>query len=187
MQLRKFSTIAVLSARFLCGQSEPAAGTWRTWVVPDVHRIRLTAPPNAADSSAEIQTIKTLMSEMNADTKSQIAYWDAGPPGYRWMQLASQQMLAQNVAAPLFTRGMALVGVAVYDATKPGLPLVASENITTPQHEVSGLAVMPTHGNLWEASSAQNTLLTVVGFSTPPGKSIFAVLHRALGFRGISS
>src|SRR5258706_15630826 len=33
------------------------------------------------------------------------------------MQLASQQMLAQNVAAPLFTRGMALVGVAIYDAT----------------------------------------------------------------------
>ena len=117
MQLRKFSTIAVLSARFLCGQSEPAAGTWRTWVVPDVHQIRLAAPPNAAASSAEIQSIKTLMSETNADTRSQIAYWDAGPPGYRWMQLASQQMLAQNVAAPLFTRGMALVSVAIYDAT----------------------------------------------------------------------
>ncbi len=33
------------------------------------------------------------------------------------MQLASQQMLAQNVAAPLFTRGMALVSVAIYDST----------------------------------------------------------------------
>jgi membrane-associated phospholipid phosphatase len=117
LQFSKISTIAVLSARFLCGQSEPAAGTWRTWVVPDVHQIRLAAPPNAAASTAEIQTIKTLMSEMNADIKSQIAYWDAGPAGYRWMQLASQQMLAQNVAAPLFTRGMALVSVAVYDAT----------------------------------------------------------------------
>src|SRR5205807_974571 len=68
-------------------------------------------------SATEIQTIKTLMSEMTADTKAQIAYWDAGPPGYRWMQLTSQQMLAQNVAAPLFTRGMALVAVAIYDAT----------------------------------------------------------------------
>jgi hypothetical protein len=55
LQLRKISTIAVLSACFLCVQSEPAAGTWRTWVVPDVHRIRLTAPPNAAASSAEFK------------------------------------------------------------------------------------------------------------------------------------
>jgi membrane-associated phospholipid phosphatase len=117
LQLHKISTLALLSAHFLCGQSELAAGTWRTWVVPDVHQIRLAAPPNAAASATEILTIKTLMSEMNADTRSQIAYWDAGAPGYRWMQLASQQMLAQNVAAPLFTRGMALIGVAIYDAT----------------------------------------------------------------------
>jgi len=57
------------------------------------------------------------MAESNSDTKAQVAYWDAGPPGYRWMQLASQQMLSQNVAAPLFTRGMALVSVAIYDST----------------------------------------------------------------------
>ncbi|MCU1238527.1 MAG: phosphoesterase, PA-phosphatase related, partial [Candidatus Solibacter sp.] len=82
-----------------------------------VSQIRLPAPPNAAASAAEVQTIKTLMAESNADTKAQVAYWDAGSPGYRWMQLASQQMLAQNVAAPLFTRGMALVGVAIYDST----------------------------------------------------------------------
>jgi membrane-associated phospholipid phosphatase len=86
-------------------------------VVPAVSQIRLPAPPDAAASAAEVQTIKTLMAESNADTKAQVAYWDAGSPGYRWMQLASQQMLAQNVAAPLFTRGMALVGVAIYDST----------------------------------------------------------------------
>jgi autotransporter-associated beta strand protein len=36
--------------------------------------------------------------------------------------------------------------IAVYDATKPGLPLITSKNIATPQHELSGLAVVPTHG-----------------------------------------
>ncbi|HTA41255.1 MAG TPA: phosphatase PAP2 family protein [Bryobacteraceae bacterium] len=117
MRLKKISTIALLSAGFVCGQSEPAAGTWKTWVVPDVHQIRLPAPPDGAASTAEIQTIKVLMSEMNADTRTQISFWDAGAPGYRWMQLASQQMLAQNLAAPLFTRGMALVSVAIYDGT----------------------------------------------------------------------
>src|SRR5580692_1190643 len=109
--------MAAVSASGLYAQVEPAAGTWKTWVVPSVSQIRLPAPPNAAASAAEIQTIKSLMAEMTPDTTAQVAYWDAGPPGYRWMQLASQQMLAQNVAAPLFTRGMALLSVAMYDAT----------------------------------------------------------------------
>ena len=109
--------MAAVSATGLCAQVEPAAGTWKTWVVPSISQIRLPAPPNAAASAAEIQTIKSLMAEMTPDTTAQVAYWDAGPPGYRWMQLASQQMLAQNVAAPLFTRGMALVSVAIYDST----------------------------------------------------------------------
>jgi membrane-associated phospholipid phosphatase len=117
MQINQVLIVGALSACGLCAQVEPSAGTWKTWVVPVVSQIRLSAPPNAAASAAEVQTIKTLMAESNADTKAQIAYWDAGSPGYRWMQLASQQMLAQNVAAPLFTRGMALVGVAIYDST----------------------------------------------------------------------
>jgi membrane-associated phospholipid phosphatase len=109
--------MAALSASALCAQVEPSAGTWKTWVVPAVNQIRLVAPPSAATSAVEIQTIKSLMAEATADTRAQVAYWDAGPPGYRWMQLASQQMLAQNVAAPLFTRGMALLSVAMYDST----------------------------------------------------------------------
>lgn len=117
MQLRQVLIVAGLSAYMLCAQTEPAAGTWQTWIVPAVSQIRLPAPPNSTDSAAEIQTIKSLMAESNADTKAQVAYWDAGPPAYRWMQLASQQMLSQNVAAPLFTRGLALVSVAMYDAT----------------------------------------------------------------------
>jgi hypothetical protein len=117
LQLRQILIIVSLSACRLCAQIEPTAGTWKTWVVPAVSKIRLPAPPAASASAAEIQTIKSLMAETNSDTKTQIAYWDAGAPGYRWMELASQQMLAQNVAAPLFTRGMALVSVAIYDAT----------------------------------------------------------------------
>ena len=117
MQIRQVLIAAAVSVCGLGAQIEPAAGTWKTWVVPSVNQIRLPAPPTAAASAAEIQTIKSLMAESNPDTRAQVAYWDAGPPGYRWMQLASQQMLAQNVAAPLFTRGMALVAVAIYDAT----------------------------------------------------------------------
>jgi membrane-associated phospholipid phosphatase len=117
LQLQRIAWIGLCSAFCLRAQIEPGAGAWRTWVVPSVAPLRLAAPPNPAASATEIQAIKTLMSESNSDVKDQIAYWDAGSPGYRWMQLAARQMLAQNVAAPLFTRGMSLVSVAIYDAT----------------------------------------------------------------------
>src|SRR5260370_24244284 len=117
VQIFKTLCVAGLSAWGLYAQVEPAAGKWQTWVVPAVSQKRLPAPPNAAASASDILTIKSLMAESNSDIRAQIAYWDSGSPGYRWMQLASRQMLAQNVAAPLFTRGMALVSVAIYDST----------------------------------------------------------------------
>jgi hypothetical protein len=57
------------------------------------------------------------MKESTPDVKTQIAFWDAGSPGYRWLQLASQQLIAQNVAPTLYTRAMALLSVAIYDST----------------------------------------------------------------------
>ncbi len=36
--------------------------------------------------------------------------------------------------------------IGVYDATKPGLPLITAKNIATPQHEMSGLVVVPSQG-----------------------------------------
>src|SRR6266852_1346611 len=114
---KNISALALLSLQVTFAQVEPKAGTWSTWVASPVNQLRLPAPPAAANATAEIQTIKSLMAEGNDTTRAQIAYWDAGSPGYRWEQIAAQQMLSQNVPAPLFTRGMALVSVAIYDAT----------------------------------------------------------------------
>src|SRR5438105_12645260 len=107
MRLSHMLFAAGLPALLLQAQTEPGAVGWQTWIVPAVDRIRLAAPPDAAASAAELETVKQLMSDSTAGGRTQVAYWDAGPPGYRWMQLASRQMLSQNVAAPLFTRGMA--------------------------------------------------------------------------------
>lgn len=122
MLFRTLSFATILSAQalfaqVLFAQVEPNAGTWRTWVLPSVSQVRLPPPPNASDSANEIPVLKNLAAESNSIVKAQIAYWDSGSPGYRWIQLASQQMLAQNVAPTLFTRGMALLSVAIYDAT----------------------------------------------------------------------
>jgi autotransporter-associated beta strand protein len=52
-----------------------------------------------------------------------------------------------KIFAPLESDlGGAAATIGVYDATKPGLPLIAYKNISSPQHEMSGLAVVPTAG-----------------------------------------
>ena len=112
----RLAILALLSLQLTLAQVEPKAGTWSTWVAAPVTQLRLPAP-NTTAAAAEIKTIQTLMAEGNDATRAQIAYWDAGSPAYRWEQIAAAQMLAQNVPAPLFTRGMALLSVAIYDAT----------------------------------------------------------------------
>jgi uncharacterized protein (TIGR03437 family) len=59
-------------------QIEPTAGKWRTWVPPSVAQIRSPAPPNAADSAAEIQTLKMLMLESTARPGEIIAMYGTG-------------------------------------------------------------------------------------------------------------
>jgi membrane-associated phospholipid phosphatase len=117
LRFRYLSISVTLCVQALFAQVEPNAGKWRTWVLSSAAQVRLPAPPNASDSAVEIQTLKSLMRESTADVKAQIAYWDSGSPGYRWIQLGSQQLLAQNIAPTLYTRAMALLSVAMYDAT----------------------------------------------------------------------
>jgi membrane-associated phospholipid phosphatase len=48
-----------------------------------------------------------------------ISFWDAGPPGYRWNEIAFNQVLKNNLNAngPRISRILALLNVAIYDAT----------------------------------------------------------------------
>src|SRR6266849_919353 len=101
----------------LLAQVEPNAGNWQTWLLSPGNQMRLAAPPGDADTAAELQSLKQIMASADDAAKTQVTYWDAGPPAYRWMKIASQQMVSHNLAAPLYTRGMALVAVAMYDAT----------------------------------------------------------------------
>ena len=79
--------------------------------------MRLAAPPTGAQAAGDLALLKLFTAGANDVAKAQVAYWDAGAPSYRWMQIASQEMLNANLAAPLYTRGMALVAAAMYDAT----------------------------------------------------------------------
>ena len=101
----------------LPAQVEPNAGLWKTWVIPSGHALRLPAPPNAADTATEIQWVRACIAERNQAALDQIAFWNAGAPGYRWMQLTEQLAVSKGLSTPLQTRALALVAAAIYDAT----------------------------------------------------------------------
>src|ERR1700730_12834677 len=101
----------------LFAQVEPNAGKWQTWILSSGNQMRLAKPPGDTETASEAQSLKQIMASADDGDRAQVAYWDAGSPAYRWMQIASQQMIGHNLAAPFYTRGMALVAAAVYDAT----------------------------------------------------------------------
>jgi len=96
------------------GQIEPNAGKWKTWVLTSGDQMRLPPPPDEAETRAEIAQLKALAKQRDAATLDRIIWWNAGPPGYRWTSIA---IPAGPANASLHSRIMALLSVAIYDAT----------------------------------------------------------------------
>src|SRR3954454_10639469 len=107
----------LMLAAGLQAQVEPGAGQWKTWVIPSGAALRLPAPPDAAGTAAEIAWVKEYATKRDQGALSQVHYWDAGAPGYRWMQLAEQLSVSEGLPAPMQTRALSLVAAAIYDAT----------------------------------------------------------------------
>jgi hypothetical protein len=66
---------------------EPTAGEWRTWVISSGKDYRVPPPPAPSDTRAELRNLAELISHNDEQTAAQIAYWDAGGPQYRWVDL----------------------------------------------------------------------------------------------------
>src|SRR5260370_21909969 len=115
---RTIVCIAVLSGTYhVAAQTEPQAGQWKTWVIASGSAYRLPPPPDDAATAAELAVVKDSSANRTAAELAQIRFWDAGAPGYRWMQLTQQLAVSEGLAAPLQTRALALVAAAIYDAT----------------------------------------------------------------------
>src|SRR5438132_12093902 len=95
----------ILSASMMTGtlmaQVESGAGKWKTWVIPSGSALRLPAPPDSEITTAELQWVRDCVSQRDQATLSTIRYWDAGSPGYRWMQLVKQYVIGAGFPAPL--------------------------------------------------------------------------------------
>jgi len=101
----------------LAAQVEPGAGTWGTWIIPSGSALRLPPPPDDQTTATELAAIKQYASQRDQAALTNIRYWDAGSPGYRWMLLAEQYVVSEGLPAPFQTRALALVAAAISDAT----------------------------------------------------------------------
>ena len=94
---------------------EPGAGQWQTWVLQAGSELRPPAPPDKATSKKELAELEVLAAHRDAAALADIGYWDAGSPGYRWTQIAIDQVNRKPINVPRFNRLLALLHVAIYD------------------------------------------------------------------------
>lgn len=97
----------------LTAQIEPAAGQWKTWFAGPVKDYRL---PKPVATKNEVEQVLKAQQQLDSAALQQIAYWNAGAPGYRWQQMIQGLwMSAGNVETGI--HAFMLIGTATYDAT----------------------------------------------------------------------
>jgi membrane-associated phospholipid phosphatase len=93
-------------------QTEPAAGTWKTWFITSGKDYRLVAPPSYKQ---EIDAVIAAQQKIDPAMREQINYWNAGAPGYRWYEMIGKLWVTDTG----YNGALAnmLMGVGIYDAT----------------------------------------------------------------------
>lgn len=95
---------------------EPDAAHWGTWALESADELRPAAPPDAGATAAEMEELAALAAQRDNEARALVKYWDAGAPGYRWLEMTNAAY--QPLPFGFFTfRAHALVTVAMYDAT----------------------------------------------------------------------
>jgi membrane-associated phospholipid phosphatase len=111
------AVLALASSGWAQSQIEPKAGTWKTWVISSGKDFRVPPPPNAAATKAELDWVRGAVAEKNPDIAASVAFWDAGSPGYRWIDLMTNRILAGANITPFPHRVYTYLATAMYDAT----------------------------------------------------------------------
>ncbi len=96
---------------------EPNAGSWKPWIIASGRDYRVPPPPGAAETRHELKALAELIGQNDEATAQQIAFWDAGAPSYRWMDLLAQRSIAGRPLSSFSHRAYAYVAIAMNDAT----------------------------------------------------------------------
>ena len=91
------------------------AANWKTWMLDSAQQITIPAPPTAAQSQTELESVKERTSNPDEKKSAAIKYWNAGAPSYRWNQIVID-LLNQKFDVQL-RMPAAWMNLAIYDAT----------------------------------------------------------------------
>jgi len=104
----------------LHAQTNPETGEWMTWVLESADQLHVDAPPDDMTTSEEISQLIAMSESLDDDALAQIAYWDAGPPAYRWNQITMDAIVKRGIPIHFAERILSLVHVGIYDGTVAG-------------------------------------------------------------------
>jgi hypothetical protein len=121
------------------GRVEPGAGAWQTWVLDSGSQLRLPPPPGEAETQAELAQLQEAAARRDAAALDRISYWDAGAPPYRWTERAVKHTQSRNALGNRAFRLLALLNVAVYDATVAAWDSKYAHNRPRPAERAPGL------------------------------------------------
>ena len=112
MKRNSILSIVLLMVIQLQAQVESKAGNWKTWFITSGKDYRLPAPSSYKN---EIPEVLARQKNLDAKTKQQIIFWNAGSPGYHWQEMMNK-LWAVDTGRYGALANM-LLGAATYDAT----------------------------------------------------------------------
>ena len=114
------SVLLLLSCGSLYAQPspiEPNAGSWKTWVISSGKDYRVPPPPDASTTATELSQLRETVGRNDPQISAKIIYWDAGSPGYRWIELVNERVFAGKPLPANPHRIYTYMTMAVHDAT----------------------------------------------------------------------
>ena len=78
---------------------------------------RVPPPPSPWQTRAEVRRLERLTRHLDDASRQKIAYWDAGAPAYRWIDLVSARLFAGTPTSSYPHRVYTYMALAMYDAT----------------------------------------------------------------------
>jgi hypothetical protein len=139
-----------------------------------VSDLRLPPPPGEADTRAELAELQNLANNRDAAALDRIRYWDAGAPPYRWTQRTIKYAQAHGVAANRAFRLLALLNVAISDATVAAYDTKQAYSRPRPSSSLAAISMPANPAYPDEHAVAAGAASSVLSYVFPADAEVFA-------------
>lgn len=97
-------------------RAQPAAGSWKTWVLSSASEVNVPPPPTGTAAEGEVRDVRDLARQRSGQAEEKVRQWGQDPPVKPWLDVNLELVAAGVKDPPVAVRGYALTSVAMYDA-----------------------------------------------------------------------